>query len=124
VFSGSNGLPTESAVTSLAVASDGTVYVGTSNNGLFIFDGQTWRGVGGPRYITAMAFNRDGSVWVASYSDGIGHYDGTAWRERFLPGTGFPSSWLQAILALPDGTLWVGGDGGAVRIMRAATGSQ
>jgi ligand-binding sensor domain-containing protein len=69
---------------------------------------------GAPANITDVVQAADGWLWVASHG-GLDRFDGVQF-ERFRPrqGPSFLSDDVSALLALPDGGLWIGyGSGGA-----------
>jgi ligand-binding sensor domain-containing protein len=69
---------------------------------------------GAPATIQALAQSADGYLWVGA-ATGLYRFDGVRF-ERFEPPGGqvLPSLSVNALLALPDGALWIGyGDGGA-----------
>ncbi len=79
----------------LAVGTDGTLWVGTHDEGIFSFDGATWRHFAEPHVperTTYLAVAPDGAVWGW---DG-GYYTDETYSE-YVPGTGF---------ARYDGNTW------------------
>ncbi len=86
-------------------------------NGLFRFTNGRWEALGGPKYIYDIAFEGNGSVWVVSGFYGISHYKGGQWIESYTLADGMPSNRSYAIEVAPDGSIWVGGAGGVVRII-------
>ena len=131
---GPPGMPTWGGV---AEAPDGTLWMVTER-GVFYWDGASWAAAGAGRTSTAagpIAVDRDGRVWVADYhypgpvGDGVSVYDGARWRTYTaadaapLSGTGNPdnpaTTWVsntpQAIVAAPDGSVWVATEGGLAR---------
>ena len=134
VIDGPPGMPTRGSV---AEAPDGTLWIVTER-GVFHWDGTSWTAAGAGRTSTAagpIAVDHAGRVWVADYhypgpvGDGISVYDGTSWRTYTaadaapLSGRGNPDdatgTWVgntpQAIVAAPDGSVWVATEGGLAR---------
>ncbi|MCC7359467.1 MAG: hypothetical protein IT317_08325 [Anaerolineales bacterium] len=117
VFGEADGLTPGEGVWSLAARPDGTVYAGTTN-GLYRFDGIRWMLVAGsPRYVNDIAFAQDDSLWVATEFDGVSRHDGMAWQDNYRLGDGLPGLRMNTVAIAPDGALWVGGDGGASRLI-------
>jgi signal transduction histidine kinase/ligand-binding sensor domain-containing protein len=63
---------------------------------------------GAPAYVAALAQTADGFLWLGT-STGLYRFDGVRF-EAFTgpPGYPLPSTNVCALLALPDGTLWIG----------------
>lgn len=115
VYDESKGFNGGFGVEAFAFTPSGTLYAGTFN-GLFHFDGATWHPIeGGSGRITDISAAADGSIWIAAGDNGIGRYDGTTWRQRFRSDARLPG-FVMSIAVLQDGTVWFGGDGGAIRM--------
>jgi len=63
---------------------------------------------GAPAYVSAIAQTADGFLWLGT-STGLYRFDGVRF-EQFTgpPGQSLPSTNVSTLLALPDGTLWIG----------------
>ncbi|MEO8336525.1 MAG: two-component regulator propeller domain-containing protein [bacterium] len=63
---------------------------------------------GAPAEVDALAQTADGFLWLGT-STGLYRFDGVRF-ERFVPpaGTSLRSASISALLALPDGALWIG----------------
>ncbi len=62
--------------------------------------------------ITALAFDANGFLWVGT-KDGAAYYNGRRWNTvRFPPN--FGSTFVQAMLAASDGSMWFGTIGGGI----------
>jgi ligand-binding sensor domain-containing protein len=77
-YTDKDGLPSDEMITSVAVARDGSVWVG-SMNGLSRFDGKTWNTITlqddtGSQWIGSIFAATDGSVWI-SYYGGIARFN-------------------------------------------------
>lgn len=97
-------------VSSVIVAPDGTVWVGTGE-GVSSFDGDTWTTHRNPKgvYIHSIAAAPDGTLWFGSWSR-IFRFDGETWTK-------YTEGWERetwSIAVAPDGALWVGTGGGGV----------
>jgi len=96
----------KSAILGLAESTDGAVWVATSANGLWHFDGRDWRSMlsdeGGINLLQATS---DGKVWISSQAQGgLRYWDGTAWQTSLtnpLP--------IRCLLETPDKRLVAGG---------------
>jgi signal transduction histidine kinase len=66
---------------------------------------------GAPNVIWAMAQTTDGYLWLAAH-DGLYRFDGVAF-ENYIPDGG-----TDALLALPNGDLWIGYTDGLIRLLR------
>lgn len=67
------------AVTTIAVARDGTVWVGSNGDGLFYFDAENWMAPPGEialpaQQITSILIAADGSVWIGARTGGLLRY--------------------------------------------------
>lgn len=73
---------------------------------------------GAPGPVTALAQTSDGFLWVGS-SDGLYRFDGVVF-ERYEPHSGgpFPVGAVTALLALPNGDLWIAFAPGALDLLR------
>ena len=73
---------------------------------------------GAPSVVTALAQTLDGYLWLGS-TDGLYRFDGVIF-ERYQPQSGgpFPAHTVSALLALPNGDLWIGFSSGGVSLLR------
>jgi len=97
----------------LALAADGSVWVGTwaSGPGIARFDGQEWtlystRDGLASNSIAGMATTPDGSLWVAT-GEGVSRFDGQSWTT-YTKADGLASDTAKSIAVAPDGAVWVG----------------
>ncbi|MEN8113908.1 MAG: hypothetical protein ABFS21_05925 [Actinomycetota bacterium] len=106
----------------LAASPDGMLWVGTHDEGVFAFDGSSWRRFtevdGAPARPWNVIAAPDGTVWAwgnGYYTDpeltgyvpatGFARYDGTSWTT-FTVDDGLLSNEGSVVVA-PDGTVWV-----------------
>jgi len=62
---------------------------------------------GAPSEISALAQTKDGYLWIGS-ARGLFRFDGVKFEEyKPQPGTGLPSHSIAALMATPDGGLWI-----------------
>jgi hypothetical protein len=152
-FTAADGLPS-GAVSSVAVAPNGDVWVGTTDlfemdpsGGVARFDGESWTvfdeadGLYG-NDVTALTVGPDGTVWAAHASTdgasgardlaagGVSRFDGTAWSSTTIVSAEMGFGWGGA--AVDDtGTLWVtsrfgaiGFDGAEATVLRLPNGTR
>jgi hypothetical protein len=107
------------AVSSIAVDSDGHVWVGTFGGGMSRFDGQEWftysngHGLTGD-WVTAVVVDNGGDVWTGTYGGGLSRFDGAQWTTYTAADSGLSNDWITALAVDRSGHLWVGTDGGGV----------
>jgi hypothetical protein len=105
-------------VTTLAVAPNGTLWVGTEFSGVSRFDGQAWTtftvddGLASNQ-IRAMAAGSDGSVW-ADTDGGLSRFDGQTWTTYAL-NDGLTGGVRRTIAVDADGSVWINTDRGIFR---------
>lgn len=97
---------------SMAEAADGTLWFGTSGNGLFSYDGAEWR-----RYteedglasgsVDGIAFTPDGTMWLCVIG-GLTRFDGTTFEiiDEEVMGS-YQGEYPDAVVVDPEGALWV-----------------
>ena len=73
---------------------------------------------GAPGPVLALAQGLDGYLWLGT-PDGLYRFDGVL-SERYEPQSGgpFPVGAVTALLALPDGSLWIAFRPGAISLLR------
>ncbi len=109
-------------ISSLAVASDGSVWAADSFDGLGAFTDGAWR------WMTAgnsdLPFNElsnvyaglDGDVWLVFRGQpGIYRFDGQSFEHLNKSNSGFAGEYATAFAAAPDGTIWIGSAAGLYR---------
>jgi hypothetical protein len=107
------------AVSSIAVDSDGHVWLGTFGGGVSCFDGQGWftysTGHGlADDWVTAVVVDNGGDVWAGTYGGGLSRFDGAQWTTYTATDSGLTNDWITALAIDRSGNLWVGTDGGGV----------
>jgi ligand-binding sensor domain-containing protein len=114
-----NGLLSDNVI-SLDPAPDGGLWVGTHGGGLVHIgaDGKWERhsvpDLADPFVYRTLADVEGKGYWVATWS-GLSHFDGTAWRS-YTTRDGLADDWVYAMAQEPDGTLWLGTEGGVSRL--------
>jgi sugar lactone lactonase YvrE/pimeloyl-ACP methyl ester carboxylesterase len=106
-------------VSSIAVDSDGCVWVGTLGGGVSRFDGQKWftysAGHGlADDWVTAVVMDNDGDVWFGTYGGGLSRFEGAQWTTYTAADSGLANDWITALAVDRSGNLWVGTDGGGL----------
>ena len=108
------GLPS-ALIRSLAVGPDGTLWIGTEDQGLLrLHDGRLQRveGVGFRlQDVRALLFDRAGTLWVGSYAHGLGRMAAGEDVVRPAPAV-LPSQRIMSLFEDRGGRLWVGGQTG------------
>ena len=122
-YSSSNsGLPNDT-ITTLAVAPNGNLWIGTFNAGLIKFDGTTWTqylpsnsGLKSLQ-IRALAISPSGDLWVGTQSDDFSgynlvRYNGSSWTSYDVTDNSFPNyhsfNWaVRSISFAPSGKIWL-----------------
>jgi pimeloyl-ACP methyl ester carboxylesterase len=107
------------AVSSIAIDSDGHVWVGTFGGGVSRFDGQEWftynTGHGlADDWVTAVVVDSGGGVWAGTYGEGLSRFDGAQWISYTVADSGLANDWITALAVDHSGNLWVGTDGGGM----------
>ncbi len=117
------------AVTAMAQAVDGAVWLGTENRGVLRYDGANWQvfdardGMPADR-VLSVASAHDGSIWVGTVGGAVrftaseeastaeGH-----WRVRqvFTEENGLPSNLVTSVCISNDGAVWLGTAWGVAR---------
>jgi ligand-binding sensor domain-containing protein/signal transduction histidine kinase len=103
------------SIRSLGRSRDGTLWIGTENEGLTSYkDGQfqfcSWPA---DKRIRATLETRDGSIWVAT-SGGLGRYH-EGKLQWFATTNGLPNNIVLSLCEDSEGNLWIGTNNGLVR---------
>lgn len=106
---------TEYNVTALAKATDGTLWISTSQ-GVARKENGIWSWVPGlPNAVFGdLHIATDGAVWTGTQFDGLFRFNGSTW-DRFGMGIGFSSSWIYHIDEDSRGNIWISTPAGAHR---------
>jgi ligand-binding sensor domain-containing protein len=106
-----DGLPTDD-VTALAVAPDGSVWIGTFQGGAAVFDGASWTtyaqedGLAFHSSIEAVAVAPDGAAWFGT-DNGLSRFDGQSWTT-FTDADGPIGETILGITVASDGSMLFG----------------
>src|SRR3989442_305931 len=74
---------------------------------------------GAPPNVLALAQSADGVLWIGTQS-GLYRFDGVRFEESEPPaGQSLPSQFITALLAVPDGSMWIGYLSSGVSIIAA-----
>ena len=98
-------------ITAITQTVDGTVWLGSKEEGLFRYDGRETRNLSTKDgllsdVILTLAADRDGSLWIGT-PDGLNHLRGQK-IESYTSADGLPDDFIRSLFADDDGTLWVG----------------
>jgi ligand-binding sensor domain-containing protein len=99
----------------LLLARDGSLWIGTSGEGLFQWkEGETWRfgraqGLPDPT-ILSLCEDREGRLWIGTYEAGLFQFHNGTF-QNFAAREGFPARIITAIAQDQDGDLWIGSSG-------------
>ena len=110
--------PGPSLVMSLFVDVDGSVWAGTYGGRVFRFAGGRFEEVDSPtqvaEVVTAFHRDRDGVLWVATSTHGVYRQRAGQWTSLTVA-DGLPSNDVRTITPAPDGSVWIGANGGVSR---------
>jgi hypothetical protein len=87
------------------------VWAAGAYGGVMHWDGTSWSLMSQSGQYTALAVHATDDVWAVGYSGAVGHWDGTTWTPSTIHG----AQDLSAASALPDGTVWIGGENQLLR---------
>ena len=107
------------SASALICAALGILHAGAGDRTISQFVHTAWSAKdGAPGNITALAQTADGFLWLGT-QQGLYRFDGVSF-ERYEPQSGppFQSSSILALLALPDGDLWIGFSSGGLSQLR------
>lgn len=120
------------SIVEISAAQGGRLWIGTSQNGLALFEPRTGRVVRrfrhdpsdpnslGSDYVSAVHPGRVGHVWVATYGGGLGRLDPDAPDKGFVRYTeqnsALPSNTIAGLLEDDAGTLWISTYAGLVQM--------
>jgi ligand-binding sensor domain-containing protein/signal transduction histidine kinase len=98
-------------ITAVTQTADGTVWLGSKNEGLFRYADDQTRHLSTKDglisdVILTLAADQDGSVWVGT-PDGLNHLRGEK-IESYTSADGLPDDFIRSLFADHDGSLWVG----------------
>jgi signal transduction histidine kinase/ligand-binding sensor domain-containing protein len=119
-FAGEAAVDLQNLISSVAIAPDGSLWVGTPGAGVYCVANQravhfdTANGLA-DNLVLSVAVDETNSVWVGTFSGGLTRLAAGV-VTRFGSRAGLPARPITAILPAPHGVLWLGyGDGGVVR---------
>ena len=116
-YGAAEGLPA-SSITSLALAPDGTLWVGTVGHGLWSRGGGRFRPFRpGLRNVAALLLDRAGSLWVGTNGGGVGRLADGRFEVLDTAG-GLPDDAVYALFEDREGSVWVGTNGGGLARLR------
>ena len=74
-----------------------------------------------PGSVSSLALDREGRLWLSTYGTGVAMLErtdaaGRRWFRRLGLAEGLPDNGVNALVAEPDGTIWLSTDNGLARI--------
>jgi signal transduction histidine kinase/ligand-binding sensor domain-containing protein len=118
LFTTAEGL-SGNGVCAIAEDSAGHLWIGTQDKGLNYFDGHKFSPTNGPpgADISCLYVDSDGILWVGTSAHGLGRLKNGQWK-CFSTGDGLASNSIGYIIGDDEGYLWIGSNGGLMRIHR------
>jgi signal transduction histidine kinase/ligand-binding sensor domain-containing protein len=102
-------IPTVVNVTALQEGADGTLTVGTYNEGRYRRAGTNFvAGAKGLPGCRAIYEDRDGGLWVGTLINGVEHHHRDGRMTRYTTRDGLASDRIQSLVQDPLGDLWIG----------------
>lgn len=114
------GIPSNN-ITALAVDVQNRLWVGTRENGIGVYNGETWEYFVSSDSLNLYGINdieiaADGNVWVGKYS-GVANFNGSDWEMFTVENSDLPDNKVIDIESDTQGNVWIGTlDGGLTRI--------
>ena len=102
----------------MTIDQSGNIWIGTSSNGLFVYDGTSVRNWSEEHGLAesnfhSIRFDDENNMWLATEL-GVVRYDGEQ-VETFTKEDGLPSETILSMMIDSEGTLWVGTSSGVAR---------
>jgi signal transduction histidine kinase/ligand-binding sensor domain-containing protein len=123
LFTADNGL-SGNAISAIAEDSRSNLWIGTENSGLNFYDGRKFisyraseNGLPGDD-VSCLYLDSDGVLWVGTAAHGLARFKGGKWKSFSTPA--LASNSIGYIIGDDDGYLWIGSNGGLMRIARSA----
>ncbi len=112
-------------ITGLALADDGTLWLGDIDGAICRFDPATrtctaaFRSAPGMANapLTSLTLDADGQVYFTTAGDGFSSYDGDGWERFARPAAGIRGNAVRAATVDADGALWVVTEAGVQRVV-------
>jgi ligand-binding sensor domain-containing protein/signal transduction histidine kinase len=117
-ISGESGPELQDLVSSLCIAPNSNLWVGTPGEGLYCVTRQgtvhytTANGLS-DNFVTSVAVDSSGAAWAGTSTGSVHQFKGSQLLSYGIS-SGFPAEPVTALLAAPRGGLWIGFDNGAV----------
>lgn len=118
------------ALKGLAVAKDGTLWIGSDQGEVCHFDPVTvqcrefFAGIEGMAVgaLTSLAIGPEGNIYFATDGGGISVYNGEQWRTLLLPNERLAGNQVRDLAQDAGGSLWIATEAGIQRLELAAGG--
>lgn len=117
IYNSSNSPLPENSVRCIAVAPNGTKWIGT-DFGLASFDGSVWTvyytsNSGLPdNAIRSLAIDSAGVIWIGTFTGGLSRFDGNTWTTYNVANSDIPDDYVRSLVIDTLGNKWVGTIGG------------
>ncbi len=111
--SGTHNIIGSNYVSQLLYATDGKLYVGTDNDGIYTIDPNSWQAkhMEQPKTTMCLASDNDGNIWIGTFTEGMWHYNihnrTLTQTQLFHPSDG-PTPSINAIVPDKYGNLYIG----------------
>lgn len=113
VYDSLNSSLNSNFISTIAIDTEGLVWVGTAQGEVSSFDGTSWLAHPFPTTVnvpvTAIDIDLYGQVWAGTGGDGLYLFDGDGWAH-FHQGNSPLTNYLSSVAAGPDNTVWAGGN--------------
>ena len=92
------------------IGTDGNLWLATSYNGVFRFDGSHWTNYDTTNGLISMNVrsiecDSHGAIWAGCGGNGLQKFDGTTWKKLTMPG-GLRNNYVDDLIIDGDGNVW------------------
>jgi signal transduction histidine kinase/CheY-like chemotaxis protein/ligand-binding sensor domain-containing protein/protocatechuate 3,4-dioxygenase beta subunit len=106
------------AVDSLVLAKDGSIWVGFDTEGLGHYTQGRFEKLTRTdglidNAVNSMAVGKDGELWIGTWNNGLSRYDGRAF-QNFTVESGLPTNSVRSLAVDANNTAWIGTSGGGL----------
>lgn len=105
-------------VSSICIDSFGNKWFGTSGNGLYKFDGNSWTNYTvfnsglASNWIWDVTCDKNGNIWIGTWTKGLNKFNGSNWITFNTTNSMLPDNNVKAILIDEFDSKWIGTDNG------------
>ncbi|MBE6341327.1 MAG: response regulator [Bacteroidales bacterium] len=113
-------------VSQLFYATNGKLYVGTDNDGLYVIDRHTWQSVHYSQPSTTMSLtsDNDGNIWIGTFNEGLwllNVHTGSLTRTQLLRNDNGPTPSINAIVPDDGDNIYIGTMGQGLYVYNTKT---